>query len=175
MLSVLTVVISVALSTAVAWFLGPLEIIRHEKARRSLELRRRFGRILLELLRRLRNEEIERRRLEDGGQATFCWSIKDYEGLLWPVVRALDSPDLPRRLATALRTKLRELLGSWRFEYLSVCVTKELENALSRYPVQPRDLQEPLGLLEKLYPDRGASEPARVAAEKVQEILDLIR
>jgi hypothetical protein len=179
--SILTVVISalvsVILSTTATWFLGPRETIRQDIARRNLELRRRLRRILEKLERHLRNEELRRRALEKGGQATFRLTIRDYERLLWPAVRALDDPDLGRRLADELRAGLRDLLGSWHLEYLSICETDDLEKALDRFatqPLEPRHVEEPQALLPTLFGRRGESGPAIQAIARVQKLMKLL-
>ena len=162
----------------VAWFIGPLQTIRQDKARRNLELCHRIRRILEQLERHLRNEELRRRRLEEGGQATFQLTIREYERLLWPVVLALDDPDLGRRLAKKLRDGLLDLLGSWRLEYLSICETADLENALNRFatqPLEPRHIAEPQALLPALFSRMGASEPAIQASARVKELIDVLR
>jgi hypothetical protein len=179
--SILTVVISalvsVILSTTATWLLGPRETIRQDVARRNLELRRRLRRILEQLKRHLSNEELRRRALEAGRQAILGSTLRDYERLLWPAVRALDDPDLGRRLADKLRTGLRDLLGSWRLEYLSICETDDLEKALDRFvtqPLEPRHLEEPQALLPTLFSRMGESEPVRAAVAKVQELIALL-
>jgi hypothetical protein len=116
---VISALVSVFRSTTATWLLGPRETIRQDIARRSLELRRRLRRLLEQLKRNLKNEELRRRNLEAGGQASFRLTIRDYERLLWPVVRALDDPDLSHPLTDKLRVGLRDLLGPWRLEYLS--------------------------------------------------------
>lgn len=82
------------------------------------------------------------------------------------MVRALDDPDLGRRLVNKLRTGLRDLLGAWRLEYLSICENDDLENALDRFPVQPLEAQhfeEPQPLLAALFTRMGrlSQRPAR--------------
>jgi hypothetical protein len=151
---IISALVSIGLSTTVTWFLGPRQTIRQETARRNLELRHRIRRILEQLERHLRNEELRRQRLEEGGQATFRLDpLGDYQRLLWPAVRALDDPDLGRRLAKKLLDGLRDLLGSWHLEYLSICETDDLENALKRFatqPLEPRHIEEPQALLAAL-------------------------
>ena len=174
---VISAVVSVILSTMATWFLGPRETIRQDVARRNLELRRRLRQILEQLKRHLSNEELRRRALEAGKQAAFRSTIRDYERLLWPAVRALDDPDLGRRIADELRSGLRDLLGSWRLEYLSICETDDLENALDRYPTQPlepRHIEEPQALLPSLFSRMGESEPAIAAVARVQELIALL-
>jgi hypothetical protein len=106
-------------------------------------------------------------------QATLRWTIKDYERILWPVVRALENPDISQRLVKRLRPALKELLGSWRIDYLSVCVSEDLENALDRYPFQPRHFKEPVSILERLCaPDPAV---AKEAVTKVEKTLALLR
>jgi hypothetical protein len=181
--SILTVLISalvsVILSTTATWLLGPRETIRQDVARRNLELRRRLRRILEQLKRQLRNEVLRRRALEAGGQVSFRSMIRDrdYEKLLWPAVRALDDLDLGRRMADELRAGLHDLRGSWRLEYLSICETDELENALDRFaiqPLEPRHVEEPQALLPSLFSRMGESEPVVAAVAKVQELIALL-
>jgi|GEM_PF-5623697 len=179
--NVLTVVISalvsVILSTTATWFLGPRETIRQDVARRNLELRRRLRRILEQLKRHLSNEVLRRRALEAGKQAAFRTKIRDYERLLWPAVRALDDPDLGRHMADELRIGLRDLLGSWPLEYLSICETDELENIFDRFatqPLEPRHVEEPQALLPSLFTRPGESEPVIAALAKVQELIALL-
>jgi hypothetical protein len=174
---VISALVSVVLSTTATWFLGPRETIRQDVARRNLELRRRLRRVLEQLKRQLSNEVLRREALEAGKQASFRTKIRDYESLLWPAVRALDDPDLDRRMADKLRVGLRDLLGSWRLEYLSICETEELENALDRFPTQPlepRHLEEPKALLPSLFSRMGESEPAIAAVARVQELIALL-
>lgn len=170
----LTVVLSVVLSALVTWFLGPRQFIRQEKARRKLELCRQLSHSLQELLRRIRNEELQRQALASGGAGIIRWTIRDYERLLWPLVRALDNPDLGQKLARRIRPLLLDLLGSWRLEYLSICVTDDLENALDRYPIQPRDIQEGPSLIEQMCGQVGRVEAATASARKVEEMLRLL-
>ena len=89
---------SILLSTAVTWFLGPMEVIRQEKARRRLDLRRRLTHAIRPLLLQLHNDELQRRLLEEGGQMIMPASIREYERLLRPVVSELDNPDMPALL-----------------------------------------------------------------------------
>jgi hypothetical protein len=100
--------------------------------------------------------------------------MRDYGRLLWPVVRALDDPDLGKALRRRIRSLLVELLGDWRLEYLSICVTEDLENALDRYPIQPRDVAEPLGLLEQMCGQPGSVDLATACIRKVEELLSLL-
>ena len=89
---------------AVTWFLGPMEVIRQEKARRRLDLRRRLTHAIRPLLLQLHNDELQRRLLEEGGQMIMPASIREYERLLRPVVSELDNPDMPARLGRRLRS-----------------------------------------------------------------------
>jgi hypothetical protein len=172
----LSSIVSAGVSTIVSLWLGPLLIIRQEKARRGLEIRDEMIRALQELRRHLRNDELQNKAIESGGHKMLRWSIRDYERMLWPLVRALDNPNLPRATALRVTPLIRELLGSWRMEYLSICVTSDLENALDRYPIQPRHVDEPQSLLERLTgSELGASAPATDAIAKVEEILTLLR
>ena len=173
---VISALVSVVLSTTATWLLGPRETIRQDVARRNLELRRRLRRVLEQLKRHLSNEVLRRQGLEAGRQAPFRTTIRDYQRLLWPVVRALDDPDLGR-MADKLRIGLRDLLGSWRLEYLSICETDDLENALDRFatqPLEPRHLEEPQALLPSLFSRMGESEPAIAAVARVQELIALL-
>jgi hypothetical protein len=173
---VVSVVLSVIVSTAVAWWLGPKQVMRHERAHRELELRRRMSQPIIEFIRHLHEQEKQIEALARGNQATLRWTIRDYERLLWPVVKDLDDLDLPRKLSDKIGALLRDILGSWRLNYLSICVTPDLENALDRYPIQPRDLEEPASLLEVMCgrPLREA-EPVRAALAKSENILELLR
>jgi hypothetical protein len=171
--------VSAVVSALVSWLFGPSLIIRQEKARRALDLRNDMYRALQELLRHLKNDELQRLALESGKESVRRWTISDYQRMLWPVVRALDNPDLPERLALGLRPLVKTFLGSWRMEYLSICVTPDLENALDRYPIQPiqpRHLEEAASLIERLTgTELSASAPASDAIAKVEEMLQLLR
>jgi len=128
------------------------------------------------LLRRLRNVELQNQALAAGRQATVMWFITDYERMLWPVVRALDNPDIGQHLARRLRPLIQELLGLWRMEYLAICVTDDLENALDRYPIQPRHLEGKISVLERLCGvESGNPVPAAEAVAQVEEMLNLLR
>ena len=96
--------------------------------------------------------------------------------MLWPVVRALDDPDIEERLAKRLRPMIEELLGLWRMDYLAICVTDDLENALDRYPIQPRHREGQISLLERLCGiEAGSPVPATEAVAKVEEMINLLR
>jgi hypothetical protein len=165
--------IAAVVAGLVSYYLGPIRIIREEKARRTLAVRDEVVRALQLLLRHLRNVELENQKVNSGGQATVRWTIKDYERILWPVVRALENPDISRRLVKRLRPALKELLGSWRIDYLSICVSEDLENALDRYPFQPLHLKEPVSILERLCaPDLAV---VTEAVSRVEKTLALIR
>jgi hypothetical protein len=126
--SIVTIVFSTVVATAVSWFFGPMLAVRQEKARRSLELRRSIQRHLEPLERDLRRSEAYRLRLEQHGRGTLrLGMIQDYDRLLWPVVRSLDNPDLSRRLAKELEIGLLDLLGRWGFAYLSTRELGELD------------------------------------------------
>jgi hypothetical protein len=128
------------------------------------------------LLRHLRNVVLQNQALAAGKQATIKWFISDYERMLWPVVRALDNPQMALRLAKRLRPLIQELLGSWRMDYLGICVTDDLENAFDRYPSQPRDQVGQLSLLERLCGvESGSPVPATEAVAKIEEMLNLLR
>jgi hypothetical protein len=168
--------VSAGVSAVVAFWLGPYQIIRQEKARRTLVVRDEMLRALQLLLRHLRNVELQNQNLAAGGQATVRWFISDYERMLWPVVRALDNPDIAPRLAKRLKPLIQELLGLWRMDYLAICVTENLENALDRYPIQPRHLEGQISLLERLCGvDVGSPATATEAVAKVGQMIDLLR
>lgn len=168
-------VVSVVVSALVSFWLGPCLTIRQEKARRRLVVRDEIVRALQLLLRHLRNVELQNQALAAGGQAVEKWFISDYERMLWPVVRALDNPDIGQRLARRLRALIQELLGLWRMDYLAICVTENLENALDRYPIQPRHLVGPISLLERLCGvEAGNPVVAAEAVAKAEEMIDLL-
>jgi hypothetical protein len=170
----LTVVLSVVLSALVNWFLGPRQFIRQERARRKLDLCRQLRQPMQELLRRLRNEELQCQALIDRREGVIRWTIREYERLLWPVVRALDDGDLGQKLVERIRPVLVELLGNWRLEYLSICVTADLENAFDRYPIQARDVREGPSLIEQMCGRVGQLEPVTATISKVEEMLRLL-
>ncbi|MDO8434010.1 MAG: hypothetical protein Q7S58_16550 [Candidatus Binatus sp.] len=172
----LSALVSALISALVALWFGPYRTIREERAKRTLVVRDEIVRALQLLLRHLRNAELQNRKLAEGGQATVKWFIRDYERMLWPVVRALDNPDIAKRLAKRLRPLMQELLGLWRMEYLAICVTDNLENALDRYPIQPPHIDEPISVLERLCGvEIGKPKPAAEAVAKVEEMIDLLR
>lgn len=173
---VVSALVSAGVSALVAFWLGPYQTIRQEKARRTLVVRDEIVRALQLLLRHLRNVEVQNQNLAAGGQATERWFISDYERMLWPVVRALDNPDIGKGLAKRIRPLMEELLGLWRMEYLAICVTQDLENALDRYPIQPRHLEGRISLLERLCGiEVGSPSTAAEAVANVEQMIDLLR
>lgn len=148
--SVLTIIFStvlaVGLSTAVTWFLGPKETLRQDAARRNLELRRRLRRDLEPLARDLKIVEGRRRRLEEVGRAPLTTGlIEEFGRRLWPVVRALDDPDLGTALAKELEDGLRTLFGSYGLEFLSTRELSELEGLNTLEGLEERHgLEDPL-------------------------------
>jgi hypothetical protein len=168
--------ISVIVSALMAFWLGPSLTLRQERVRRSLVVRDEMYRALQLLLRHLRNVELQNQKLAAGGQAIENWFISDYERMLWPVVRELDNPDIAQRLVKRMRPLIQDLLGLWRMDYLAICVTDQLENALDRYPIQPRHLTGPISLIERLCGvEAGNLVTAAEAAAKVEEMLNLLR
>ncbi len=170
--------VSVIISTLVNWFVGPWATLRQDAARRRVELLRRLRLILEQLERHLRNEQLRRQRLEQGGQAAVRLTIRNYEELLWPVVRAFSDPDLGRCLARKHRAGLRDLLGSYRLEYLEICEDDQLENALERYAIQPpeqRHLEEPIALLPALFTNMGDTRLAIAASARVRRLIKVVR
>lgn len=172
-----SVLLSIALSTAVNWFLGPLLTLRQERAKHGRELRREILATIKQLRLHLCNEELRRQALQRGEAATMRFTITDYERMLWPAVIAFDDPDLDRRLAQQLRDGFRALLGSWRLEYLSICDTKDLENALQRYseqPLEPRHVEEPMALIPAMCGRMGETALATQAIVRVNELITLL-
>jgi hypothetical protein len=172
----LGIVISIVLSTAVNWYLGPKQRIREERARQRLSLTRELRRLLKDLQLHLANEELQYRALEDGGHAILRFTITRYEELLRPAVRMLDDPDLPQSLVVQMRDGFRDLIGSWRLEYLTICDTPDLQNALDRYRVHPpeqRHIEEKEALIPALCNHR-TSAAATDAARRVTELISLV-
>jgi hypothetical protein len=150
--SILTIifstVLSVGLSTAVTWFLGPMETLRQDEARRNLELRRRLRRDLEPLARDLKIVEGQRRQLEEVGRATMTTGLFERFGRrLWPVVRALDDPDLGTGLAKELEAGLRTLFGSYGLEFLSTRELSELKGLNTLEGLEERHAHEDFLLL----------------------------
>ncbi len=169
--------VSAAVAALVSVWLGPRLLMRQERMRRGLAARDEIVRALQLLLRQLRTLELQNPALDRrGGQARVSPGIRHYERMLWPVVRALESPDLPVRLSKRLLPLLKELLGSWRTDYLAVCTPEEIENSLEHFPMQPRHLREPISLLERLCGNE-PSDPvlAEEAVAKVEAMLRLLR
>ncbi len=168
---VISALVSTAVATAVNWFLGPRQMLRQDAARRGEEVRRRIGDTLQELRRRLIDERLQREALARGQHVVRnSETITGYEMLLLPVVRALDNPDADGPLREKLRTGLKELLGSWRLGYLAIC--DEPKTALDRYPVQPRNIDEGVGLLESLFHGRlDDPVPVQQAIDTVEQVL----
>ena len=168
--------VSVVVSALMAFWLGPSLTLRQERVRRRLVVRDEMYRALQLLLRHLRNVELENQKMAAGGHAIEKWYISDYERMLWPVVRALDDPDIELRLIKRLRPLIEELLGLWRMDYLAICVTDQLENSLDRYPIQPRHLAGQISLIERLSGvEAGNPATAAEAVAKVEEMLDVLR
>jgi hypothetical protein len=176
LISVIGVVISIVLSTAVNWYLGPKQRIREDKARDGLDLKRELRRILKELQLHLANEELQYHSLEEGGHAALRFTITRYAQLLHRAVRMLDDPDLPQSLVVPMRDGFRDLIGSWRLEYLTICDTPELENVLDRFRVQPpeqRHLEEKDALIPVMCRLRTRA-AASDAIRRVSELISLV-
>jgi hypothetical protein len=167
------VVISVVLSTAANWYLGPKLRIREERARQRLNLIHELRRLLKELQLHLANEELQCRALEEGGYATLRFTITSYEQLLRPAVRMLDDPDLGGSLVRQMSDGFRDLIGSWRLEYLTICDTPDLQNVLERYRVQwleQRHIDEKEALISAMCRLRSTS----TAADAIRRVSALI-
>ena len=175
MTAAIATVVSIVVAALMSVWLGPKLTIRQERARRSLIVRDEIVAALQLLLRHLRN--VENQTMEGRARASGVnWKIHDYERILWPVIRALENPDLPERLSKRLQPLLRELLGSWRMDHLAICVTEDLENALERYPIQPRHLREPMSVLERMCgTGSGDAAIAEEAVAKTEALLKLLR
>ncbi len=173
----MSALVAAAVSTLMSLWLGPNLTLRQEKVRRGLLARDEIFRALQLLLRHLQKVELQSQADESrGGQAMVNWRIRDYERMLWPVVRTLENPDFPQKVSRHLRPLVQELLGSWRMDYLAICMTDELENALDRYPMQPRHLREPVSVLERLCGhEPGDPALAEEAIAKVESMLKLLR
>jgi hypothetical protein len=92
-------------------------MLRQDAARK--EACRRISAILQERRRRLMDEKVQREALVQGREAIRRLRFEDLRLLLLPAVRALDDPDLAS-LRKPLAAGLRDLLGSWQFEYLAL-------------------------------------------------------
>lgn len=170
---------SVAVSTAVNWFLGPRErareTVRQEGARRSLQLRLQLLKVLQEIARDLAKREALHLNRKTG--QAVCKTLMDYQRALLPVVRALDDPDLGRKVSAKLRTGLVDLLGLYRFEHLEICATEEdIKPSLDQYAFRRREQHhlKAFGLLPAMYQDTGASELVVTARKRVKELIKLL-
>lgn len=182
LISSVGVVISIVLSTVTNWYLGPQQRIREEKARQRLNLTRELRRLLKELQLHLANEELQYRALEEGGYASLRFTITKYAQLLQPAVRMLDDPDLPQSLTAQMRDGFRDLIGSWRLEYLTICDTdlRTLDTldlkTFDRFrlqPLEPRHIEEKEALIPALCRLR-TSAAAGDAIRRVSELISLV-
>ncbi|TMA51644.1 MAG: hypothetical protein E6J80_13200 [Deltaproteobacteria bacterium] len=115
----LPVLLSVAASVLVNWWLGPMFHVRQEQARRDLAARREVMRAVETLRVRLRIEGVSRdfRNRATPEAAPPALTIEEFDRLSWPITHALENPDLNRNSANGTRARLASLVGDWYVDF----------------------------------------------------------
>jgi hypothetical protein len=115
----LPVLLSVATSVLVNWWLGPVFHVRQERARQDLVARREVMRAVETLKIRLRIEGVSRdfRNRAAPEAAPLALTIEEFDRLFWMIIRALENPDLNRNSANEVRARLASMVGDWYVDF----------------------------------------------------------
>jgi hypothetical protein len=115
----LPVLLSIVASVLVNLWLGPVFHVRQERARRDLVARREVMRAVETLRIRLRIEGVSRdfRNRAAPEAAPLALTIEEFDRLFWPIIRALENPDLNRNSANEVRARLASMVGDWYVDF----------------------------------------------------------